>query len=157
MKIRQINLHNLIIELFSLGFVIANILFVFLRYSGLPERIITHYNIKGLPDGYGDKSDILILTGISILIYVVFTVLERFPQIYNYPVKVTENNRDELHYYAMRMMKYIKLSICVIFFFIAFASIENKPLGTAFTWLTFIAPTIILVYYIYKMMSTNRS
>jgi Protein of unknown function (DUF1648). len=146
----KFNLYNFILESLALLFLVANILMLLSSYGSLPDTIITHYNINGIPDGYGNKESIIPPLLISVFIYIQLSVLQNFPQLYNYPVKVTEKNKDALLFYALRLLKYIKLSVSIMFFSISFCSIQNKAMG-GFGVFLIMAPIIPSLYYIIKM------
>lgn len=145
-----------IIELLSLLFVAATVLLVLLNYADMPDKIITHYNINGIQDGYGDKSSILYLTGISIVMYAGLTFLQKRPGIYNFPVKVTEANKAQLYSYGTKMVRLLKLFISALFCYIAYSSVQNQAMGSFITIIIVIAPASMLIYYIVKMMKCRE-
>ena len=81
----------------------------------MPETIPTHFNFKGEADGYGSKSDLWILPGIAILIYSLFSILNRFPHIHNYMVNITEENAMKNYRFSSRMLRFVLLSVLVLF------------------------------------------
>ncbi len=96
-----------------------------INYSGLPGTIPTHYNGAGEADGFGGKSGILILPIIATLLFVALTILNKYPQIFNYPTKITEKNALWQYTNATRMIRYLKFIIVIIFGFIEFQTIRN--------------------------------
>jgi len=97
-------------------FVIAYVwILTFMYYQDLPDTIPVHFNIKGEPDGFGGRETLLFLPGISTIIYIMLTVLNKFPHTFNYPVKITEENAPRQYRYATRMVRYMKFAMSVIF------------------------------------------
>jgi hypothetical protein len=47
-------------------------------YDGLPGRIPTHFDIQGVADGWGDKSSLWSLAGLSAFMYLLFTGITWF-------------------------------------------------------------------------------
>ncbi|PWA11175.1 hypothetical protein DCC39_09380 [Pueribacillus theae] len=77
---------------------------VFFYWSGLPNRIPIHFNARGEADGWGGKESILVLPIIGLFLFKIMFFLSKAPHIYNYPVKVTEENAPKLYLEARRMM-----------------------------------------------------
>jgi len=156
MKYKHVNIFNIGIDLLSFFFVVINIFCVISCYVDLPNKIITHYNLGGMPDRYGDKSSIFLLTIVNVVIYVICSILEKRPDIFNYPVKVTKYNKEKLHLYGTRMLKLIKLCFNAILFYISFSIIQNTSIGILSIGIFIIVPSAILIYYIRKMRLTDK-
>lgn len=110
--------HELIdwcLEVTALFFMIFCIVFTLIHWNQLPERIPTHFNILGEADGYGDKASLLAILPISLLIYLSMTILGRFPNVYNYMVKITEENAERQYRLATRLMLVMKNEILLMF------------------------------------------
>jgi hypothetical protein len=125
------------------------------KYAALPPVISTHYNAAGHADGSGAKATILILPVIATVLFAGMTLLNQFPHIFNYPVKITKENALIQYTNATRMIRYLKLVIVVIFGFIAFQTIQAAGghadgLGIGFLPLTLGLAFIPLTYFIIK-------
>ena len=105
-----------VLEIFALSMILAMIIVPLILYSRLPERIPSHYNVSGEIDSYSNKISVFILPIICLLVvYLPITILQRFPHTFNFPVKVTERNADSLYVIGIRIIRYIKLLVIVIF------------------------------------------
>ena len=83
-----------------------------------------------LPDRYGKKGSLLLEPILGLLILALLMFCQRFPQWWNYPVEVTEENREHIFEIASKMMSVIKLlsiGVCL------YAGISGN-LGTAPMW-----------------------
>ena len=89
----------------------------------MPETIPTHFNFKGEADCYGSKSNLWILPGIAILIYSLFSILNRFPHIHNYMVNITEENAMKNYRFSSRMLRFVLLWVWVL---VLFTLIQHK-------------------------------
>lgn len=87
-----------------------------LSYESLPAdvQIPIHYNLLGLVDGWGDRSDLLSLLLITVLGYIVLSALEWCYKIYNFPIKVTESNANELHRLGVCLVRHTKLILMLM-------------------------------------------
>lgn len=97
-------------------------IFAVWSYTRLPDIIPTHFNGRGKPDNYGDKGAIFILPCVAGIIMMMLTSINQFPEIFNYPHKITEENAEQQYALATRLIRLLKLMIVVIFFFIVYAT-----------------------------------
>lgn len=81
------------------------------HWHELPERIPTHFNAWGKPDGWGQKFDLLLLEGLVVFMYLLFTVLNRFPHIFNYPVAITQENASRQYAIWTSSVRWLKLEV----------------------------------------------
>jgi uncharacterized membrane protein len=94
-------------------------------FNDLPDLIPSHFNSKGMVDSYSSKEMILGLPFISLMIFIVLHNVNRSPHIFNYPVKITEENAMEMYRYATRLIRVMNLVIVVFFSYINFQIISN--------------------------------
>jgi uncharacterized membrane protein len=88
---------------------------VTVQYQKLPKVIPIHFNAEGQISNYGNKLVIFILPAIATSIFVVMTILNRFPYLFNYPVAITSANALKQYTNSTRMIRYLKLSVVIIF------------------------------------------
>jgi uncharacterized membrane protein len=81
----------------------------------LPTTIPIHFNASGQADNYGNKLTLLILPILSTIIYFGVTQLNKYPHIFNYMTKITEENATKQYSIATRMLRFLKLAIPIIF------------------------------------------
>ncbi len=95
------------------------------HYSALPETIPTHFNAAGEADGFGSKASIIGLPVIASLLFIGLTVLNRYPQSFNYPTTITKDNALRQYTLATRMLRYLKLVLVLVFGGIEVMTIQN--------------------------------
>ena len=156
----ELTLTDKVIEI--LGWLALAILWTLtlLAFTDLPETIPTHYNGAGLVDNYGDKSTIFILPIIGTLIFVLMTILNRFPHIFNYPTIITAENAEKQYILATRLIRYLKFAIVVIFLVIALMTIwttnnKSEGLGPWFLPLFLGLVFIPVIVFIIKSVKTK--
>ena len=125
---------------------------VWLAWPQLPERIPTHFGASGAPDGYGPKAAIWLLPAISIFLYLLLTVVTRFPRSFNYPVKVTDENRPRLEPLALALLGWVKAETLVILAWITLGTIrvavgKATGLGPAFLFVSLGVVTVTIGWY----------
>jgi uncharacterized membrane protein len=89
----------------------------------LPERIPTHFNAAGQADGWGSPAMLLVFPGFAVAIYLLMSLVSRFPAAFNFPVRVTPLNRQRLEELALSMIAWLKAEVVVFFTWIAWSVI----------------------------------
>lgn len=90
----------------------------------LPARIPTHFNLAGQPNGWSSPAMLLMLPGIAFAVYLLMSLVARWPQAFNYPVRVTPVNRARLEALALGMIAWLKVELACLFAWIQWASIH---------------------------------
>ena len=84
-------------------------------WQGLPEEMAMHFDLKGNPDRYGNKSELLImaaaLSAMSILIYFVLSNIYKID-----PKKYAADNKDRLHRMGFAIAIFIVALTCFIIY-----------------------------------------
>ncbi|MFT3703946.1 MAG: DUF1648 domain-containing protein [Agriterribacter sp.] len=99
------------------GWMLLLFLWIFTMYAWfhLPASIPTHFNVTGAADNHGGKETMLLLPVIGTFVFALITLLNKYPQIFNYMVKITIDNAKTQYTIATRMMRLLKLSVLIIF------------------------------------------
>lgn len=79
------------------------------HYPDLPERVPTHFGLRGEPDGWGPKYVLVFLPGLGLLLDLLVAFFSNKPQYANFPVAVTDENRERLYALYRRMMLRVRL------------------------------------------------
>lgn len=151
--IQRTPLHQFFNTLALVGLV-GFVIYFLLEWPGLPDPIPRHFNHEGKPDAYGSKYTMMLLPLLAIGSYIVFNFLYKRPHIFNYPVKITEENAERQYTLALEMMSALNAGIILSFFYISWQIVgvvneEANGLGSwflpAFLLVTFLP---IIVYLI---------
>jgi uncharacterized membrane protein len=106
----------------------VTIAFVFIYLSAtwttLPDKVPTHFNFAGTPDDWGSKYSLLLLLGVTFVLYLGLSILSRFPHIYNYPFAITDENRQRQYLLARQMITALKAELVCVFVFITWQTIS---------------------------------
>ena len=65
-------------EFFALVGLIAGIIYLVVTWPQLPEKIPSHFNFSGTPDSWAGKGSLLLLPGVSVFIYLMLSIFQRF-------------------------------------------------------------------------------
>lgn len=107
---------------------VAVILFIVVTaayWSRLPEKIPTHFNFAGEPDAWGSKATLLLLPGVGTALYIGMAVLSRFPHVYNYLWRITEENAARQYLYARRLVLALGAEIGWLFLYITWQTVRT--------------------------------
>ena len=117
-----------------------------INYSNLPETIPIHYNGQGKVDRFGGRATIFSLPIIATILFIGMTILNKFPQVFNYPTKITEDNAFNQYTNATRLIRYLKLIVVLV-------------LGLGIWFLPLIIGLIFipLTYFIFKSLKVKDS
>ncbi len=112
------------IALLALGLHIAITLRALFGSDQIAERIPVQFDAMGHPTGRGSPVMLLLLPAITLIIYLLFTVVTRFPGAFNYPVKVTLFNRQRMQNLALDMMAWLKVEIVGLLTWMQWVTVE---------------------------------
>jgi uncharacterized membrane protein len=90
----------------------------------LPARIPTHFDLAGHPDAWGSPAMLLLLPAVAAAVYLLISVVARLPGAFNYPVRVTAQNRPRLEALALAMITWLKAELACLFAAIQWFSIQ---------------------------------
>lgn len=129
---------------------------VFMFYPDLPDQVPIHFGGGGEPDAYGSKSTIWLTPILSAVIYAGLTFLWRYPNLYNYPVEVTEDNAVMLYTEGRSMIRSVKAATAILFLYISHRSImvamgNASGLGSYMVPLMITGLLVLLVYHVVRM------
>lgn len=112
----------------------------------LPEKIPLHFDMEGRVDGWGSSLSLLSLPVVALALYLLMTVVARYPGAFNFPVRVTAGNRARLESIALDMIAWLKVELVCVFAWIQHMSIEaaRKGQGSISPWFM---PAVLVVIF----------
>lgn len=130
-------------------------------YPQLPDLISTHFKANGEADGYGNKNSLWLLPAIGTLMFAGFTVLSRFPHIYNYPIEITKQNAESQYKNGVMLMRLLKLAVMLIFAFNLYQTqmlIQDSSTNIGKWTLTISLGLVMLpiIYFLVKSFRTTK-
>jgi len=149
------------IEILGYTTLIALWIMTIVAFSSLPESIPIHYNGYGEVDNYSSKTSIFLLPIFGTFLFTILTLLNKYPENFNYNVKITEENAEQQYTNSTRMMRFLKFIVLVIFFIIDFQTIQiansnSDKLGVWFLPLVLAMIFIPIGYFAYKSYKLNK-
>lgn len=137
-------------------------LYPLLFIGELPEgaSVPKHYNFRGEVDSWGSIRWLYLPPILSFVLYIVLSVLERMPKILNYPVKVTENNREMLYMMAVKMLRAEKV-LCMFTMGLVNHVSYSAATGSGgnYGWMIGVSVCAVIapaLYYTFKMITNGK-
>lgn len=129
------------------------------NYNSLPETIPIHFNFSGEADGYAGKLAYWMFPFITTGLFLLLTLISRYPHALNYPVKITEENAYQQYSMAKRFIGIMRLVIVGIFTYAvtSVASIAGGKAAVSSPLPVLIMLGILLsMILIYMVLSSKR-
>ncbi len=122
-----------------------------INYHQLPEVIPSHYNETGTADDFRCKSTIFLLPAMVTVLFVTLTFIMRFIYISYNQIHTTDNNVLKQLSNAIRLIRYLKVIIAVVFGWVTYQTIRcSNDVGVWFLPLTIALLFVPIVYFIIK-------
>lgn len=149
-----------IIEALAVAMLIGIFAMVALNWPELPERVPTHFNATGAPDGWGSKTSMWFLPGMAVLLYALLTAASRFQSLINLPLNV-DRSQPEVRKILLSMTIVLKAVILMSFLYIVTASIQTavgkgSGLGGIFLPLFLAATFVPMGFYLFQLRHYRR-
>lgn len=131
MKIKK-SKYDVIINFLSLLCLVGTVIFLIISWKTIPAKIPGHYNAAGGVDKISDKSSLIWLLAVGWILFIVISVVEKFPQMWNTGVEVTEKNKEKVYRILKNMIGTVKLIIALVFSYLTLHGAMGKNLSSLF-------------------------
>lgn len=122
-----------ILQILCLAQMVGVTVYLIAGWTSFPDQVPMHYGGSGEIDRLGGKGEMLLLILLWWGMYLVISLIERFPQVWNTGVKVTPENQERVY----RLLKYMLVTLKLIMTTFFSALIVNitlcRPLGWWYT------------------------
>ena len=139
---------NRISNIICIVVIATMVVLLVLNWNSLPDKVPTHFTFDGTPDGFGSRAALIREPIIAVALFVLISVSQHFPQIWNFPVQLTEENINREYWIASFLLNAVKIMITILFLMsLLSALISGFPawpmmLGIA---ITLVVPIICIV------------
>jgi uncharacterized membrane protein len=121
----------------------------------LPDVIPVHFNLNNEADNFGSKTMLWMFPVIATILVGLFAAIKKHPEYLNYPVKITEENRERQQQLALTLLSAIAVVIPSLFIFVIYSTARyveagsfHFPLALVLGWV--LLPIIVYFYFAYK-------
>ncbi|WP_426350811.1 DUF1648 domain-containing protein [Alloiococcus sp. CFN-8] len=154
MKIKN-SKFDIFASVFSLLLLIGLTLYLLVFWDNIAQDIPSHYNGVGEADIISSKTSLLFTLAVAWILFIGLTVIERYPQIWNTGVTITENNRERVYRTLKNMLNMIKLTLVGNFFYTIINSSLGLNLSPYFLPVFLILIFGTLTFFIVKLVKTK--
>ncbi len=135
-----------VLEIVAVAGTVLSVALLVQSWKALAPVIPVHFGISGKPDGWGAKQVVCLFPALSAVLYVVLTVISRFPHTFNYPVPITSENAARQYQIACELLSWLKAELICLFGWIAWGTIQ-VALGKADGLGVGFAPAVMLLIF----------
>ena len=89
-----------------------------------PEMVPLHFDFAGAPDRWGSPLELLGLPIVGLVLWIMLTVLTRYPHVYNYPTVITPENAERQYAIARRLLLVMRALITWSFAFLLYSTVR---------------------------------
>ena len=152
---------DIVIELASIAALLLMWIQLLLNYNDLPGKVASHFNAAGNPDNYSDKIFLWLLPTLALLMYIGVFIANRFPDLHNYMVNITEENALKQYRFSTRVLRVVNFLCALMFAYINYQIIigaqnNSSQLGIGFL-ITVISLSIALPVFIFIYQKKIKS
>jgi uncharacterized membrane protein len=97
----------------------------------LPDRIPTHFNLAGQPDGWGSHSTLFLLPVVASALYLLITLGGLLPASFKAPIRVMAENRARLEALSHQMLAWFKVDLVCLFTWIQWSILDGARNGNS--------------------------
>ena len=142
-------------EIIALAVIAFSFIYLVAVWSSLPEKVPSHFGFSGKVDAWAGKGSLILFVGLELFLYVTLTVISRFPQIHNYPWKITAENRDRQYLLTRQFLAVLKLELVSVFAYLEWQVVQvargsTSDLGVLFLPVFIAIILVAVVVYIFK-------
>lgn len=113
-----------VFDLVGFTFLLLGFVYILLEWSNVPSRVPIHFNVRGESDLWGPKPSLIILPLTGVILWFALGLLERYPHVYNYVVKITKGNAEIQYRSAVVLIRFLKNAIAMMFAYLSVISVQ---------------------------------
>lgn len=143
---------DILLNLAAVACLAAVTVFLLVRWSQIPMTIPGHYTADGRVDSWTSRATLWQLPVLGWVLYVLITILEQFPGVWNTGVTVTEENRPAVYRTLKTLVGWVKLAVCALLSLVTLASLGNGyKIFLILAAVGLLATFGLILYYVYRL------
>lgn len=145
-----------ILEVIGIVILVAYLIIFLVTFSALPDRTPAHYDFAGEVTRYGSKYEMLLMPILGLIMYVAITILQRYPTVWNVPIKVRPENENQVYSILRTGIIAVKVEMIGIFALISYYSSSMKNIPIYMSILFIAVPIITIVISLIKIFRIEK-
>ena len=106
---------KIVTTILCLAMILSMGLILLLNWNSLPDKVPTHFAFDGTAEKYSGKAFLLVSPVMAAVMFALITVMQKFPKLWNFPVEITNENREREYLIAHMMLDVVKVMITALF------------------------------------------
>jgi len=139
---------DIVLNILCIILLIGIVIYLIIRWGSIPEQIPGHFNLSGEVTRWDSKETLIVLPIIAWIIFIGFSILEQFPQVWNTGVRITQENMHRVYSILKTLLSTIKLLIVATFTSITI--IQSLALGLS--WWVIFFPALIVATVVFNLV-----
>lgn len=140
----------------------AQFLIVLTAWPEMPDQVPRHFDAAGQADAWGSKATLLLLPGVNFAVFVMMTVISRFPHISSVPVEITPFNARRVYRLVRFQTIWLKAVVVLVLAYMSWRTIEQarggvEGLGAGFLPLTILGVGSAVAWFYYELRRRGGS
>ena len=127
--------------------------YVMISWTQMQEQIPLHYDFSGNVTDYGGKTAIIPILAITWFIFILMTVLVKFPKAWNIPITVTKENFERVYSITRGLMEAVKFEAVLLMIVTIISAVRGVelPLALMMVLMVIIILTVVIgLYLVFK-------
>lgn len=113
-------------------------------WQKIPASVPSHFDALGRPDAYGSKAVLIVEPVLALLLWGLFAIVRKFPNAWNFPVRVTKENRERLYAIGNRMMDLLMPLVVFLMLYAGASSLVKLPVAVFYLALAAMGADIVV-------------
>lgn len=144
---------DILLNIAAIACLAAITVYLLVHWSQIPMTIPGHYTADGRVDNWTARATLWQLPVLGWVLYVVITILEQFPRVWNTGVTVTEENRAAVYRTLKTMIGWVKLAVCALLSVVTLASLGNGyKIFLALAGAGLLATFGLVIYFVHRLL-----
>lgn len=146
------------IEVLTIGLLLAMLIYVWQAWPTVPEQIPQRFDFSGKPTEWSGRASVWLLPMLGLGIYAIVSVLQRLPQICNYPVDQSAGEAPRVNAIGMSLLMWMKLQLIALFASLSWRQLEVAAgrVSTIEPWIVPAAVILILATAAFHVMQMRK-
>lgn len=118
---------------------------LYMNYNSIEDVVPTNINYTGEIDSYGNKRQLWITSFVNLILILFIGFLIKNPHIPNYPIEITEENKNKVYYKMQLFLSYLSIITSILFSLMIFNALKYTTNEIITLLSSIIIPPILLV------------
>lgn len=151
---RKVSLYS-IMNMISILIYLVSIVLLILFWDYIPDTIPTHYNAIGAADHYGDKSSVILIVFLELIVIGGMFFAGYIVKLNGKSTNATPAELDHLKT-VYPMLAVLNVVIVVMFSYILYCSATARNLGAYFMWIFIVGVVAPIAWYLWKYAKNHK-